>query len=895
MDFRRTLGIGLAILFLFAHGQRHAPAGWVIENQASAVTADGDRYLSNVVQTVVQAVCAPSLAPDGTVARPGQEVSVTPGGQAVLPYVLVNEGNQTFTFDLGWRKDPTSDWDPEAVRIYLDENRDGVVNPGEPEIHALTLAAEASAALVVRVKAPLAGSGSLWLTPFARCSSGEEDAENYARVRLVSGPALAVEKRMHPAQARPGETVSVTLRVRNLGDRPTGGEVTLRDELASLSGVSYKPGSASAPKGTIEFYDGASWTASEPSRVEAIRLRVSGLEVGEEAVLSFALKVAEDAPPTLVENIARAEGPGGPATARATLEILPLYRHHLGPRGNPEALPGGEGSADDRQSGVAIAGQPRCFSHTLWNAGNVEDRYDLVLSGLPDGVTATFQREDGGLLPLPVTLAPGGKLDFRVCYRVPEPRPGFEVELRAISEGSRQVNRTVDAIEEVLPAGGLRVEKRVEPEGPVVAGSELTYRIVLENTYPVDLHAVEVRDALDPHLRYLSSTPEGRYDNARHEVFWTLPVLLAGGRFEATLSVKVDPDAPDDTVIKNRVWVRSDELGEPLVSPEVENRVWSTQIQIRKRVTPLKVRVGERVTYEIELHNPGQVGVTLDLTDRPAEGLRYLAGSAEPSEPKQKDGVLVWRGITVPAGGTVRVRYAMRVLPGARSPLLNRAVAQGESAGGTAVATGWVQAKLLVEDPVFAERKGTLVGRVFFDVNRDGRYDPGKDRPLAGARLVLANGLQVVTDGEGRYAFRDLPPGVWLLALDPASAPFRPLPHPEALSGGYAHRVPVYGLAVSDFPLAVPKGWIEGYRRTRLVVGPLVVEKELIPLGEDRYRVVLKLRSSQALPELELRDPLPTGGEKRFDFARFEGEKTLTYELTGKVWLTDPEVRWRYP
>ena len=84
-------------------------------------------------------------------------------------------------------------------------------------------------------------------------------------------------------------------------------------------------------------------------------------------------------------------------------------------------------------------------------------------------------------------------------------------------------------------------------------------------------------------------------------------------------------------------------------------------------------------------------------------------------------------------------------------------------------------------------------------------------------------------------------------------------------------------------------------RRTSLVMGPLRVDKSLIPLEGERYRIVLHLQSSEALPELTLRDPLPGGGEKVFEFATFVGEKTITYELEGKAALTDPEVRWRYP
>jgi hypothetical protein len=188
-----------------------------------------------------------------------------------------------------------------------------------------------------------------------------------------------------------------------------------------------------------------------------------------------------------------------------------------------------------------------------------------------------------------------------------------------------------------------------------------------------------------------------------------------------------------------------------------------------------------------------------------------------------------------------------------------------------------------------------LVGRVYLDVNENGRYEPGTDIPLPGARVLLANGWQALTDREGRYAFRDLEPGVWQVMLDPSSAPFPPLPHPEALGEGYRHGVRVQGLTASDFPLKAPRGFVQAYRETTLRFGPLTLEKRLIPL-EKGFRVVLLLRSQEPLEELTVRDPLPDGTEKVFTFARFGGEETLLYEYALEApFMSDPQVRWRYP
>ena len=63
----------------------------------------------------------------------------------------------------------------------------------------------------------------------------------------------------------------------------------------------------------------------------------------------------------------------------------------------------------------------------------------------------------------------------------------------------------------------------------------------------------------------------------------------------------------------------------------------------------------------------------------------------------------------------------------------------------------------------FLITKGRISGRVYIDVNGDGRYDPG-DRPVAGA-IVATRLTEVSTDASGYYRFPPCAPGMYTLTF----------------------------------------------------------------------------------------------------------------------------------
>lgn len=886
---RASLWVGLVWVLFWLQWAWAAPAGTVIRNQATAIV-NGQVYLSNEVETLVQAVCVPAITPNGSLASPGQNTTAPASGTAYFSYRLRNLGNQSFTFSLSWLQNGAS-WTPSAVRFYLDSNANAQLDPGEPEISSISLDMNQEARLILAVQTPPSASGELLISPVATCPDGTRDEDNFSSIRIGTGPAFSLVKSVDTSLARQGQEVVFSLRVLNLGSARDSGPVYIEDRLDTpeLAGLGYVAGSASAPKGRLEYFDGASWGPAEPTLVRGIRLVLdNGLEVGEEAVLSFRVRVAANATPGERSNLARVTSSGISAQTQVSLRIAAEYAHALGPIGNPQAL----GPAD-RQEAEVLTGQPYCFAHTLLNTGNAADVYTLEAVGLPGGVNLSYRSMSGGGLPLPITLGPGNSLNFQACLSaLPAGTPAFEFTLLARSSSTGNADPTLDRVARVWDLSQITLFKSSSKGPTITPGEGLEYSLQIENPLPFAIPNVQIEDVLDGNLEFLSASDGGSYEAGTRTVRWSLD-LAARSTLTLRLRVRVRATAPNGVTIANRFSLRSAGITSPLVSNNVTLQVQAAALLLEKRVEPRKVQVGDLLTYTLTAVNVGQVPLTVRLEDTPNPSLQYQAGSATPAEPLQGNGRLVWENLALAPGERVEIRYRMRVLAGAGSELKNTVQATGDSAGGTAVASAVASASVQVEQGALAVPH-LLLGRVFLDTDKDGRYTAGVDIPLPGARILLSNGGQVLTDSEGRYSFRNIASGVWEVMLEPTSAPFRPLPHPEAGWDGYLHRVRVEGLTISDFPLEPPAGLASAQRQTVLEFGPLRLSKHLValPMG---FQVVLVLESEEPLEDLTLTDPLPSGGERVFRFAQFQGRKTLTYDLDGMPYLTDPQVRWRYP
>ncbi|ABF44613.1 protein of unknown function DUF11 [Deinococcus geothermalis DSM 11300] len=892
------------------------PAGTEIINQATATfdpitPGEPDSAVSNVVRTTVQAVCAVSITPDGTVANPGQSASLPYGGSAVFSYILVNAGNQTATYPVTARTEEGSAFTP-TTHVYLDANGNGSVDPGEQEVETVTLAPEQSANLLLVVEAA-SGQGTAYVNLVASCGGdGQVDSNNVSRMTVAPPPQLGVEKTFTPALIRPGGETTVTVTTRN-GGQGEAQAVVLTDPLEEqlAQGLAFVPGSAQVTAGTLEYTaDGVTWQATEPAGVRGVRVRAARLAPDETLTLTFRMAATPAAENHVIPNVATALANGLTARGSAQVDVRYQPAVALGPSGVPEAPE--NTPADTQTKAFAVVGQQVCFDHTLKNTGDVRDDFRVTVTYPQGQARATLLNANGQPLAEPLPLDPGQTALIRVCYDLTASGPLEALVTASGSRGTRNATRDLVAgVETGLP----ELVKTVSP-APTVSlsrGETVTYTLSVRNPYTRPLTGVVVSDPLPPHVDFVPGrdtlSDGGTVSGAAgaQVATWNVGTLAPGETRTFRVTATVSDRAVDGETLNNVFQLVSSELPAPTLSNEVKSPVWNAQLRILKTVSSPEVTPGDRLTYTLTIRNGSATTDIVDavVTDTPAAGLVYLPGTAtlngQPlADPEITNGVLRWQIPRLSAGQEVTLTYQARVGANTQGELTNSAEVVGVGGAARAVAsnksTATVKLRLLNFAPL-----NDILGMVYVDRNRNGRFDAGLDTPVERARVILAGGRLVLTDAAGRYHFANVALGTQALRLDPNSVPYPPLSVPQ--DGGLpgTRTVQVNGLTSVDFPLAPLAGEVAALRRTTLTAGPLRVEKT-VTLTPQGYAVTLRLQTTAALEGFELNDPLPPGatlkeGRKSWNGTLPVGETVLTYtfEFTGSpdAAVTDPNVQWR--
>jgi uncharacterized repeat protein (TIGR01451 family) len=207
--------LGLSVFFIEKSLAVKVPAGTIIGNSATATYYDenNNQYTttSNVVQTVVQAVCGVDVIPDSKIVKEG-----VPGQVVYLPFQIKNTGNSENTFSLSLQNGSYT------KSVYLDENQNGVVDPGEQTVTSLNLGMDEVATVIVSVEIPTtAGVGDTedFSITVSSAKIGTCSDQGNGQVNVLNDAVISINKSVDKSQALPDSQITYTISFKNIGTK----------------------------------------------------------------------------------------------------------------------------------------------------------------------------------------------------------------------------------------------------------------------------------------------------------------------------------------------------------------------------------------------------------------------------------------------------------------------------------------------------------------------------------------------------------------------------------------------------------------------------------------------------------------------------------------------------
>ena len=519
------------------------PAGTEITNRAEATYIDPSgetqTVTSDEIITTVLPVYDFVITPDGaSPSAPGQTVAVNAGSAAQFSYTVTNQGNIEDIITLTLTQAGDDDFNLDNIRIYLDENGNGVLDAGEPLITEIQLGAGESAQLIVVGTVPEGtASGAVANINLEGVSVGvpeDTDTDNWARAVLgndnggggnVAGvnigngdgdPDTAPNDGGLTISAQPGKAVSYPLELQNTGDAPDGFTLSVPD----------------IPDGwTVQIFADADCDG-EADSADPITT-VGPLEPNETICLVVTVTPSADAEPGRTPVTVTATSQNDPSKSDSITDTFVIGGGGNGTVGLNLGNGDKDASTAPSDTGVSISTQPGkavSFPLELTNTGSAPDTFDLSIVNLPEGWTAALFADVGcdgeADNSTPITsvgpLEPGENICFILTVTpAADAQPGsVPVTVTAVSQTDPSKQDSITDLVIIGDNGGGQVgaeivlEKSVSPTGSVVPGATLTYTVTAISTGDAAATGVSVSDPLPANTAFVSASVSTTLDGA---------------------------------------------------------------------------------------------------------------------------------------------------------------------------------------------------------------------------------------------------------------------------------------------------------------------------------------------------------------------------------------------
>ncbi len=513
------------------------PAGESITSQSTAsyrLNGNLNNISSNRVWLSVLPFYSSGITPDGTPAAPAASREGFPGETVTFPYLLRNSGNETGFFRLEVDQTEGSDFTMSGTAIYLDQDGDSLVGPGDSEVTTvgpLDMGEEAS--VILEAVLPMSGVGGGEIAYLDLTSRSVEDTsslerDNVVMVTVRNDARVPVVVQTDRTEVLPGENIEYSVHFENTGEREAD-QVTISDYIDYTginSGTELVPGTVTSTiPGAIDYFDirTSQWVDVPPSaeRVKGVRVSLETLLPGQEGTLSFLVRVDDQREWGGIVNSASSRYRGETgfhalSSNEVTVLVGRVSSLVIGPRGNPAAP---SGTPEDRVvhrlngSDTTVV-----FWHELLSSGNFTDTLDMVFADsmeVPPGCRVQFIDSAGNPLSPrhgfiagvgPVPRGESRVVGLRLWGSNGDLRsfPGTETAF-TVEVCSRVDRSASDSVEDVLLKNDvpmISVTQSVR-EPTAMVGDILSYLITVENlTGETAIDSVMVTERLSHGLAY---------------------------------------------------------------------------------------------------------------------------------------------------------------------------------------------------------------------------------------------------------------------------------------------------------------------------------------------------------------------------------------------------------
>ncbi len=761
-------------------------AGAEIRNQVSATYLSGttERYetvYSNTVTTRVAAVAGFTLEAD-------QTRTALAGQQLVFPHVLVNTGNTPLSVALVAANLAGDDYDFQDLRIFLDTNGNGQIDPGEPEINSAALAVGERVHLIlsVRVPAQLASGQQASVQLSGNAAGTSASVRDTARVGIAA--QLLVSKGVDLSEALPGDVLRYTLQLHNSGNEPSlpidyqldGSPrqgVILRDRIPANTVFNAVENTGA---GLLLYHQTGdaehSYRSQAPAAadIDAVAFAYPALAADERRLAAFSVRIGPLASGALLNTAIGFDALSGAPRQQSSNPVrtqLPVQQGLLqyypdGGFSSPTTF-GLAGSPLYLQAAAGICNLDASVVETVpvtlsaQGSGDIESGFVLTetsagsgvfqLLEIPTRLVPEFPRiVNDGLMQvvrndvITATITCQGQV-LRSTLLVDPAGLVFDSRSGALIAGARVQLLRINADGSETPAEVRDFNGQIAPSS-VVTGADGRFQFPLVSPGNYRLLVTPPSDYIGPSTVAPSNLPPGFRisDGSYGRVFTVSPIT---GPIFIDYPLDRQSDVPKGGVVGFSL----------------------EKIADRSNVNVL---AGEQVTYTLTLNNgTGAALSAVRIDDLLPAGFRLVPGSVQLddgplADPSGSPGPAL--SFTLPnfAIGERRVlRYSVTVsVTAPQGPARNLAVATAaEGSSNRAVAT------VTIDRDVFSD-EALLLGKVFIDCDRNRVQDP-EELGIPGVRLYLDDGSFAITDVEGKYSFYGLSPKTHGLKLDPISLP----------------------------------------------------------------------------------------------------------------------------